>query len=185
MCWLQGSFSTCGTWFKLLSTSHCNLFLLMLSLVRVLETSELQIPCGYPTCSPAVGKGSRPRPWWPCRGHPGTWARTEPGVPAWTTEGPRHQELLWWILRSASNSGAVSQKFAGQKWEHYVGCSCQSNCGKQHILPWTPASLQQRWWKCQGKGWNLRQRSVWFQPGCSGQGDWLSYHVMANEAFHS
>lgn len=150
MCWLQRSFSTCGIWLKLLNTSHRDLFLLVLSLVRVLETSERQRPCRYSMCSLAVGEGSWSRPWWPCREHPGAWARREPSVPAWTIEGPQGQELLWWILRSACNSGGVSPD---QKWECDVGCASQRNRGKKYILPWTSASKQQRWWKCWGRGW--------------------------------
>ena len=109
----------------------------------------MQVPHVQTIC----GEGSPSWPWWLCRGHPDAWGRRKPGVPAWTTEGSRCQQLLWWILRSNCNSGGVSKKFPDQKLDCYVGCACQRNCGKKDILHHTWASKQQRQWKCHRTGW--------------------------------
>lgn len=150
----------------------------MLCLVRLLETSKLQRSRRYPTDSLGKGKDS--------------WlildVVTAQRNPLWTNQwrdkcpSQKCQKtiksgVMWWGLRSAYNSWHVNQKLPSQKWEHLVGYTCQGSCGKKHSLPKIYASKQQRWRKCQMRGWKHHQESAWFQLGCSAQGDRLPYCI--------
>lgn len=87
------------------------------------------ILCKYHMSTLALANSSWSRSWWPCGGHPGTWARREPSVTAFLE--------YWGTMMSAAlvvdsvvcpyNSRGVSHKLPDQQVQGYVGCACQWN----------------------------------------------------------